>query len=206
MGELIFTGAQLCNGILCVDNTLYVLLTCPNKCSYSLMYYLAYSNIQQWNKFLFFSCPSGSVPCWVFLSTLEVLFKCQKVCDNSPNVQLHQFFMQTADLWSYARLKLHELGNNFNHSSWLLGVSRKLRLIRCWLAFTILSVPVLELTGVRFFAKQAKLYSCGINTTFLICHLDLSYARLNSIRLDTLPYYSIWDLKSDHLKSGNVWI
>jgi hypothetical protein len=55
-------------------------------------------------------CPAGSVACWVFLSTLEVLFTCQKVCDLSPEVKLQQFFHETADLWSYARQKLYELG------------------------------------------------------------------------------------------------
>ena len=33
MGERIFKGAHLCNGISAVDNDMYVLLTCLNKCS-----------------------------------------------------------------------------------------------------------------------------------------------------------------------------
>ena len=67
-------------------------------------------NVIQELQIMEISCPAGSVACWVFLSTLEVLLTCQKACDNSPSVPIHTFFLQTADLWSYARLKLHELG------------------------------------------------------------------------------------------------
>ena len=49
MGEHIFTGAHLCNGILAVDNDVY---------------YLAYSNIQQMNSKKF------TYQRWFFLLTL----------------------------------------------------------------------------------------------------------------------------------------
>ena len=82
----------------------------------------------------------------------------------------------------------------FNHS-WLLGVSRELRLITWWVAFASLSVVVLEFKGVSFCAKQAQLYCCGINITLLFCHLDLFYVGVNSIILYTLWYYNIYAMK-----------
>ena len=69
-------------------------------------------NVIQELQILEIDCPAGSVACWVFLSILEVLFTCQKICDDSPQVKILQFFHETADLWSYARQKLYELGKN----------------------------------------------------------------------------------------------
>ena len=47
MGEHILMGTHLCNGILAVDNDLYMCQLVWINAHHSLLYYLAYSNIQQ---------------------------------------------------------------------------------------------------------------------------------------------------------------
>ena len=47
MGERIFAGAHLCNGISAIDNDLYVCLLVLINADHRLVYYSAYSNIQQ---------------------------------------------------------------------------------------------------------------------------------------------------------------
>ncbi|XP_014670123.1 PREDICTED: trafficking protein particle complex subunit 10-like isoform X2 [Priapulus caudatus] len=51
--------------------------------------------------------PKGSVYCWVFLSCLEVLDKCESA---SHLTEFESYSLYTASLWNYARLKLHALG------------------------------------------------------------------------------------------------
>lgn len=50
---------------------------------------------------------SGGIACWVFLSALEILQKCERYSDSS---QMESYSLHTVGLWSYARNKLAELG------------------------------------------------------------------------------------------------
>ncbi|CAG2117485.1 unnamed protein product, partial [Medioppia subpectinata] len=50
---------------------------------------------------------SGGIACWVFLSALEILHKCERYSDSS---QMESYSRHTVGLWSYARNKLAELG------------------------------------------------------------------------------------------------
>ena len=67
-------------------------------------------------------CPAGSIACWIFLSTLEVVQTCEfkskealsrDSTDNrmSSTVHVQQYCLYTAELWAYCRQKLLELGN-----------------------------------------------------------------------------------------------
>ncbi|RWS12306.1 trafficking protein particle complex subunit 10-like protein [Dinothrombium tinctorium] len=49
----------------------------------------------------------GAVACWVFLSALEILQKCERYSDSS---QMETYSRFTVGLWAYARKKLEELG------------------------------------------------------------------------------------------------
>lgn len=42
----------------------------------------------------------GGIACWVFLSALEILHKCERYSDSS---QLDLYSYYTVGLWSYAR-------------------------------------------------------------------------------------------------------
>ena len=55
------------------------------------------------------SCPKGSIACWILLSALEVLKTCQDMSQSSSS-QVQQFCLYTAELWSYCREKLYQLG------------------------------------------------------------------------------------------------
>ncbi|CAG2171537.1 unnamed protein product, partial [Oppiella nova] len=50
----------------------------------------------------------GGMACWVFLSALEILHKCERYSDSS---QMESYSRHTVGLWSYARNKLSELGS-----------------------------------------------------------------------------------------------
>ncbi|XP_014279644.1 trafficking protein particle complex subunit 10 [Halyomorpha halys] len=53
------------------------------------------------------ACPVGSVPTWVFLSSIEIL----QICDTyTDSVHVEQYSRYTAGIWAYARQKLSELG------------------------------------------------------------------------------------------------
>ncbi|RWS29676.1 trafficking protein particle complex subunit 10-like protein, partial [Leptotrombidium deliense] len=62
----------------------------------------------------------GAVACWVFLSALEILQKCERYSDSS---QMETYSRFTVGLWAYARKKLEELGHlaglmpNMTHTS-----------------------------------------------------------------------------------------
>jgi len=58
------------------------------------------------------NCPPGSIACWVLLSALEVLKTCQEFSQNSSNNQVQQYCLATAQLWSYCREKMLQLGTN----------------------------------------------------------------------------------------------
>lgn len=46
---------------------------------------------------------SGGMACWVFLSALEILQKCERYSDSS---QMESYSFHTVGLWSYARNKV----------------------------------------------------------------------------------------------------
>ena len=67
-------------------------------------------------------CPAGSIACWIFLSTLEVVQTCEFKSkealsrdsgDNrkSSTVHVQQYCLYTAELWAYCRQKLLDLGS-----------------------------------------------------------------------------------------------
>ncbi|XP_071496038.1 trafficking protein particle complex subunit 10-like [Diadema antillarum] len=64
-------------------------------------------NCVQELKILEVSMPEGSIACWVFLSCLEVLQKCER---SSDAAHINTYSHYTASLWLYAQKKLHELG------------------------------------------------------------------------------------------------
>ncbi|XP_061176418.1 trafficking protein particle complex subunit 10-like [Saccostrea echinata] len=51
--------------------------------------------------------PVGSIDCWVFLSCLEILNKCENFMGSDP---IKSYSLYTASLWDYARKKLRCLG------------------------------------------------------------------------------------------------
>ncbi|XP_074599776.1 SIDL trafficking protein particle complex subunit 10 isoform X2 [Brevipalpus obovatus] len=51
--------------------------------------------------------PPGAVACWVFLSALEILMKCERYNDSS---QMQFYSRHTVGLWAYARKKVKKLG------------------------------------------------------------------------------------------------
>ncbi|XP_027195012.2 SIDL trafficking protein particle complex subunit 10 [Dermatophagoides pteronyssinus] len=57
------------------------------------------------------SMTPGGIACWVFLSVLEILHKCERYSDSS---QLESYSYHTVGLWSYARDNLIELGKICN--------------------------------------------------------------------------------------------
>ena len=79
-------------------------------------------NVVQELNILEVPCPSGTIACWIFLSTLEVVQVCElksketlsnDTGDNrkSSTVHVQQYCLYTAELWAYCRKKLLELGN-----------------------------------------------------------------------------------------------
>ena len=79
-------------------------------------------NVVQELNILEVPCPPGSIACWIFLSTLEVVQVCElkskealssNTCDNrkSSTVHVQQYCLYTAELWAYCRKKLLELGD-----------------------------------------------------------------------------------------------
>lgn len=55
------------------------------------------------------NCPPGSVACWVLLSALKVLKTCQEFSMKST-AQVQNYCLHTAELWSYCREKMLQLG------------------------------------------------------------------------------------------------
>ncbi|XP_022294052.2 trafficking protein particle complex subunit 10-like isoform X1 [Crassostrea virginica] len=51
--------------------------------------------------------PVGTIDCWVFMSCLEVLNKCEKFTGSDP---MRSYSLYTASLWDYSRRKLRFLG------------------------------------------------------------------------------------------------
>lgn len=49
--------------------------------------------------------PVGTIDCWVFLSCLEVLNKCEKFSGSDP---IKSYSLYTASLWDYARKKVRK--------------------------------------------------------------------------------------------------
>ena len=47
--------------------------------------------------------PVGTIDCWVFLSCLEVLNKCEKFTGSDP---MKSYSLYTASLWDYSRRKV----------------------------------------------------------------------------------------------------
>ena len=70
------------------------------------------------------SCPKGSIACWILLSALEVLKTCQEFQASTNQVQ--QYCLYTAELWSYCREKLLQLGKYYQaiKSSFFFVLSR----------------------------------------------------------------------------------
>ena len=78
-------------------------------------------NVVQELSILEVPCPPGSIACWIFLSTLEVVQVCElkskqtlssDSVDNrkSSTAHVQQYCLYTAELWAYCRKKLLELG------------------------------------------------------------------------------------------------
>ena len=78
-------------------------------------------NVVQELNILEVPCPAGSIACWIFLSTLEVVQVCElkskeafanNSSDNrkSSTAHVQQYCLYTAELWAYCRKKLLELG------------------------------------------------------------------------------------------------
>ena len=79
-------------------------------------------NVVQELSILEVPCPPGSIACWIFLSTLEVVQICElksketllsDSVDNrkSSTAHVQQYCLYTAELWAYCRKKLLELGS-----------------------------------------------------------------------------------------------
>ena len=79
-------------------------------------------NVVQELNILEVPCPPGSIACWIFLSTLEVVQVCElkskeklssDSMDNrkSSTAHVQQYCLYTAELWAYCRKKLLELGS-----------------------------------------------------------------------------------------------
>lgn len=84
---------------------LLILLKKPAELIQRALDYL--HNTVQEIKTLEIEIPGGGLDCWVFLSGLEVLRKCEKLTDTSqPRAQA----LNTANLWDYVCRKLRRLG------------------------------------------------------------------------------------------------
>lgn len=76
--------------------------------------------------------PVGTIDCWVFLSCLEVLNKCEKFSGSDP---MKSYSLYTASLWDYARKKVRK------HTGWnCLSITWKVTGIS--LPFSHLSVNI----------------------------------------------------------------
>lgn len=66
--------------------------------------------------------PVGTIDCWVFLSCLEVLNKCEKFSGSDP---IKSYSLYTASLWDYARKKVRKNTQDetlpFNDGEWWLA-------------------------------------------------------------------------------------
>ena len=50
------------------------------------------------------TCPTGSVPAWVFLSSIEILQICETYTDS---YHVEQYSRYTAGIWAYAKQKVN---------------------------------------------------------------------------------------------------
>nr|XP_054753568.1 trafficking protein particle complex subunit 10-like [Lytechinus pictus] len=87
------------------QSALLFLLKKPYEVAYRAQNFM--HNCVQELKILEVSMPQGSIACWVFLSCLEVLQKCEK---SSDAAHINTYSHYTASLWLYAQKKLNELG------------------------------------------------------------------------------------------------
>ncbi|XP_030850473.1 trafficking protein particle complex subunit 10 isoform X3 [Strongylocentrotus purpuratus] len=87
------------------QSALLFLLKRPSEVAYRAQNFM--HNCVQELKILEVSMPQGSIACWVFLSCLEVLQKCEK---SSDTAHINTYSHYTASLWLYAQKKLNELG------------------------------------------------------------------------------------------------